>query len=70
MTQGGQEPLGTPPLWEDPVIEEVRTIRRRLWDAAGRDVRRFLERTRQADERRRTGQPAEPGRPSRDRGVE
>jgi hypothetical protein len=39
-------------LWNDPVVEEVRAIRRRLWDAAGRDVHRFIEQTRQGEARR------------------
>jgi len=39
-------------LWNDPVVEEVRAIRRRLWDAAGRDVHRFIEQTRLAAARR------------------
>lgn len=45
----------TPPLWDDPVVEEVRAIRRRLWEASGRNIQRFLEQSRQAAERRRTG---------------
>jgi hypothetical protein len=27
----------------DPVVEEIREIRRRLWQEAGNDVQRFIE---------------------------
>ena len=42
------------PLWDDPAVEEVRAIRRKLWDASGRDIHRFIEQARQADHRRST----------------
>jgi len=38
---------------DDPVVEEVRTIRQRLWEQSGRDIRRFIEQSRQSAERRR-----------------
>ena len=40
-------------LWDDPVVEQVREARRRLWEAAGRDVRRYVERAHESDRRRR-----------------
>jgi hypothetical protein len=33
--------------WNDPVVEEIREIRRRLWKDAGEDVRRYVEQTRE-----------------------
>jgi hypothetical protein len=49
---------------DDPVVEEVRTIRRRLWEASGRNVRRFIERSRESAAKRRAAKPA----PKRDAG--
>lgn len=44
-------------LWDDPVIEEVRGIRRKLWVASGRNIRRFIEQSRQSEERRAAERP-------------
>jgi hypothetical protein len=49
---------------DDPVVEQVRAIRRRLWEESGRDVRRFIERSRESAARRRAAKPA----PKRDAG--
>lgn len=49
---------GTPPLWDDPVVEEVRAVRRRLWENSGRDIRRFIEQSRQSAERRSAAKPS------------
>jgi len=46
-----------PPLWDDPVIEEVRAIRRRLWEASGHDIHRFIEQTRRAADSRKGDGP-------------
>lgn len=48
-------------LWNDPVVEEVRAIRRRLWDAAGHDIHRFIEQARQAAARRESQQSPKRG---------
>ena len=48
----------SPPLWDDPVVEEVRTARRKLWEASGRDVQRYIEQSRQAAERRNAAKPS------------
>jgi hypothetical protein len=44
-------------LWNDPVLEEIHAIRRRLWEEAGRDVRRYIERARDAAARSKTNEP-------------
>ena len=33
-------------LWSDPVVEEVRAIRRRLWEESGRDINEYIRRAR------------------------
>lgn len=40
------------PLWEDALVEEVRALRRRLWEQAGRDIPEYVARSRQAGQRR------------------
>lgn len=42
---------GEPDVWDDPVVEEVRAIRRRLWEEAGRDMDEYIRRAREATER-------------------
>jgi len=54
--QPAQQP-NRPPLWDDPAIEEVRAIRRKLWDDSGRNIRNFIEQTRQAAQRRQSTKP-------------
>ena len=57
--QNPKTPYPTP----DPVVEEVRAIRRRLWADAGKNVERFLQRLdrdvpwEQIPRRRRGGLP-------------
>ena len=46
-----QEASGLPS--DDPVIEQVRDARRRPWEAAGRDVRTYVDQARESDRRRR-----------------
>jgi len=53
MMNSSIQPEDQPSLWNDPVVEEVRAIRRRLWEESGRDIRRFIERSKEAAERRR-----------------
>lgn len=48
----------SPPLWDDPVVEEVRAARRKLWEASGHDVQRYIEQSRQAAERRNGAKPS------------
>jgi hypothetical protein len=57
MSEASQEPREAPLLGDDPIVSEVRAIRRRIWEAAGRDVRRFIEQTRRADQLRGAGKP-------------
>jgi len=54
----GQAPDRQPatPLWEDALVEEVRATRRRLWEQAGRDIRQYVARSREAARRRRDAQ--------------
>lgn len=61
MSQGSHqsnEQERSQPLWDDPVIEEVRAIRRRLWEESGRSIRRYIEQSEQREERRRRQGPA------------
>jgi hypothetical protein len=53
MTGSHRQPGAHPPLWDDPVVEEIRAIRRKIWDAAGHDIHQFLEQTRRVEDRRR-----------------
>jgi hypothetical protein len=59
MIEQRREHDETPPLWDDPVVEEVRAIRRKLWEASGRNIRRFIDQSRQAAQQRRAGKPRE-----------
>lgn len=57
MTESGdREPVN--PL-DDPVMAEIREIRRRLWEESGRDIRRYSERIREeaAKARKQTTPP-------------
>lgn len=42
--------LGEDPR-NDPAVEEIRAIRRRLWREAGGDTRRYIEQTRERVDR-------------------
>lgn len=35
-------------LCDDPVVEEIRRIRRQLWEEAGGDIARYVEQARQS----------------------
>ena len=48
----------SPPLWDDAVVEEVRVVRRKLWEASDRDVQKYIEQSRQAAERRNAAKPS------------
>lgn len=58
--QSDEQPVSVS-LWDDPVVQEVRAIRRRLWEEAGRDINRYLELSRQAEQRRRSERPSNEG---------
>lgn len=49
MTERRDAPPDDP--WHDPVIEEIREIRRKLWEESGRDVSEYVRRAREATER-------------------
>ncbi len=38
-------------LPDDPTVEEIRDIRRRLWESAGRDIHRYIRETHDAVKR-------------------
>ena len=61
MTKNEPNTRSQPP--DDPIVEEVRAIRRRFWEQAGRDIHNFVERARASTRTRRTSLP-----PKRDAG--
>jgi len=56
MTEQAPERQPSTPLWDDALVEEVRATRRRLWEQAGRDIREYVARSREAARRRRNAQ--------------
>lgn len=43
-----REPNRASTVPDDPTVEEIRDIRRRLWESAGRDVHRYIRETRES----------------------
>lgn len=52
MTNEPQQESAPEDPRNDPTVEEIRAIRRRLWKEAGGDVRRYLEQMRERAVRR------------------
>ena len=50
-----------PPDLGDPLIDEVRAIRQRIWDECGHDWGRYFQRLREVEQRDASGAASEPG---------